>query len=101
MVNKPLKIIWSNDSKNALKLIYDFIKKDSLKNAIIVRNKIVAATKELKLYPYRYPADKLRLENDGNFRAFVIFHYRISYQISEDEIFIIRIRHTSMEPLDY
>ncbi|MHA8091849.1 type II toxin-antitoxin system RelE/ParE family toxin [Aquirufa regiilacus] len=38
-----------------------------------------------------------------NFHVFVVFSYRLTYQIVEEQnlIRIVRIRHTSKEPLYY
>ncbi|MBK6987032.1 MAG: type II toxin-antitoxin system RelE/ParE family toxin [Bacteroidetes bacterium] len=38
-----------------------------------------------------------------DFRAFVVFSYRVTYQIKSDkkEIRVLRIRHTSREPFGY
>lgn len=51
--------------------------------------------------PKLYSADKYKLNNDGSYRAFVIYHYRITYVIEVDAIYILRIRHTSQEPKQY
>lgn len=48
-----------------------------------------------------YPLDKYRMNNDGSFRAYELLRYRVSYQIIEKEIIIVRVRHTSMEPKQY
>jgi plasmid stabilization system protein ParE len=95
------KVIWPFISRQQLKEMYDHIKKDSLKNAESVRQIIISATKELVDFPHKYPPDKYKLNNDGSFRAFELFHYRICYQVTENEIIIVRLRHTSMKPLDY
>jgi hypothetical protein len=44
--------------------------------------------------------DRIALDH---FRAFVIYNYRITYQVKEaaKEICILRIRYTSREPLEY
>jgi len=50
-----------------------------------------------------FEIDKLKDTPNKEFRAFVIYSYRITYQIKVDtkEIRVIRIRHTSQEPLGY
>jgi hypothetical protein len=47
--------------------------------------------------------DKLKEPLNKNFRAFVVYSYRVTYQINMEakEIRILRIRHTSREPLGY
>jgi plasmid stabilization system protein ParE len=49
----------------------------------------------------KYPSDKFRKDNDGTWRAFEKYHYRISYRVLEGEIRIVRMRHTSKSPLNY
>ena len=39
--------------------------------------------------------------SDGNYLYFELLHYRIVYLKSETEVYIIRIRHTKMEPKRY
>jgi len=99
---KRRKIIWPAFAKQQLRQMYDHIRKDSPKNALKVRNAIVAATLELPEHPNMHPADKYRTSNEnGEFRAFELFHYRIAYQVTKESITIVRVRHTSMEPLSY
>ena len=56
---------------------------------------------DLKKHPDKYPLDKFKKNNPGIFRAFELYHYRISYAVTDKEIVITRVRHTSMEPLEY
>ncbi len=98
---KKRKVIWPDISKQQLREAYNYIKKDSLKNAEKVRKAIVASTMGLCDQPNMHKTDKYKNDNDGTFRAYEIFHYRVAYQVTEMEIIIIRVRHTSMEPLKY
>lgn len=41
------------------------------------------------------------VKEDGSFRANELHSYRIAYRITENEIIIVRVRHTSMEPKSY
>ena len=50
-------------------------------------------------HPHRYPLDKYMKADDGTFRAFELHHYRIRYGVTGDQIVIIQVRHTSMQPL--
>lgn len=101
MVNARQTIIIDNQAKIVLRKAYEFIKKDSFQNAEKVRTGILKSIKELIKNPTKYPPDKFRLDKDISFRAYEIFRYRITYHISENEIRIIRIRHTKMDPLEY
>lgn len=97
----PKKVIWSTSAKQQLKEIYQFIKNDSVQNAELVKLKIFQSTNDLILQPEKHPADKFKTNNDGSFRAFVTFKYRISYRITEAHILILRVRNTKMKPENY
>jgi plasmid stabilization system protein ParE len=101
MVKKKPKIVIPFLAKAQLKEAYEYIKLDSPKNAEKVRVKILSAIKELAVHPERHSPDKYRIENDGCFRAFEIYKYRVSYHISPDQITIVRILHTKREPKLY
>lgn len=96
-----LNVVWDLHARVNLREAYIYIKKDSIDNAEKVRKKILTATETLSLHPKKHPADKYKINNDGSYRAFIVYRYRISYKIQETEIRIIRVRHTSMEPLEY
>jgi plasmid stabilization system protein ParE len=80
---------------------YKYILKDSYQNAEKVKASILASTRKLTDSPEVHPPDKYRKNNDGSFRAYELLHYRIAYRITEKEIIIVRVRHTSMEPVKY
>ena len=90
-----------NEVKSELKALYLYIKKDSPQNAENVRNKIVDSFKDLVKNPEMHPLDKYRTDNDGHYRAYEMYKYRISYYENDIEIRILRIRHTKMNPLMY
>ena len=96
-----LKVIWSKTADNQLQKVYDYIKEDSLQSAQKVKKDILNITKNISKAPTRYPLDKYRKNNEGDIRAFEKHSLRISYQIRKAEIRIIRVRHTSREPLKY
>jgi plasmid stabilization system protein ParE len=43
--------------------------------------------------PEQFPPDKYKRNNTGNFRAFEIYSYRVSFFYSTSEIQILRVRH--------
>jgi addiction module RelE/StbE family toxin len=98
---KPYKVIWSDTAKEQLNEAYHYIKKESEKNAKIVRTRILESTRILSTGKEIYKADQLKSENKGNYRAYVIYNYRITYKIESGRIEILRVRHTSREPLEY
>lgn len=98
---KKLRIVIDNEAKKSLRKAYEYIKKDSLSNAEKVRQKILSSIKVLARNPGQHGLDKYRKDNDGTFRAYEVYKYRITYHLGEDEIHIIRIHHTKMNPLEY
>lgn len=93
--------VWSERAQNELKKAYVYIFQSSPQNAAKVIDEIIAISIELSKYPEKFPPDKYKRDNDGNWRAFEKYHYRISYRIMAEEIRIVRMRHTSRSPLSY
>lgn len=100
MVEKR-KVVWSSNAKQQLKEACTYIAKDSVQNAKKVKSDIVKLTRKLPAHPERYNPDKYKINNDGSFRAFEKHRYRVVYQLSEKEIRILHLRHTSMLPINY
>ncbi|MCH5716519.1 type II toxin-antitoxin system RelE/ParE family toxin [Niabella hibiscisoli] len=96
-----LKVIIDIEASNAIKQAFIYIRKNSLQNAEKVKADIFSCIKQLSDNPHRHAADKYRLNNDPAFRAFEIHKFRITYHVSINEIRVIRIRHTQMNPLFY
>jgi plasmid stabilization system protein ParE len=91
-------------NKNALKQFdeaLDYIKENSIQNANKVELDILTTIGKLLKTPELFGLDKFKIKNDGSFRAFEIHHYRISYRKINNEIRILRIRHTKMCPKPY
>jgi len=81
--------------------IYEYVKKVSLQGANKIRSEILATTKTLPVNPEIFALDLLKENNDGTYRVFYIYSYRVVYRITEENILILRIRHTSREPEVY
>jgi plasmid stabilization system protein ParE len=99
MVNKLLPIKWDSSAYHQLESIVDYIRLESPEGATMVARKIILSIKQIRNNPLQHPPDKLRLDKDKNYRSFEIYHYRITYYIAKNHIRIVRIRHTSREPL--
>jgi plasmid stabilization system protein ParE len=91
--------VWSKRAKAELRKAYYYILLDSLQNAEMVRDDIIALTLDLSKHPEKHSLDKFKKDNDGTWRAFEKHHYRVSYRITERGIRIVRLRHTSKSPL--
>ena len=94
-------VIWSKSAKAELKKAYTYIALNSLQNAQMVRDTLIDLTIDLAEYPEKHSIDHFKKENDGSWRAFEKYHYRISYRILNNQIRIVRLRHTSKSPLRY
>lgn len=102
MVNKKMRVVIDNEAKKSLWEAYQYIRKESVQNAEKVKAKILATIKELPKNPGLHNPDKYRINNeDGTYRAYEVYKYRITYHVSSKEIRVIRIRHTKMNPLTY
>lgn len=104
-MNKPKSytIIWDRNALDELKGILDYLSIQSSQAPKIVRKGIFLRLSDIEKYPYIYEADKLKDPPNKEFRAFVVYNIRLTYQIIEiaKKIRILRIRHTSREPLGY
>lgn len=94
-------ILWSKGALAELRKLYNYIAIDSPQNAQMIVDAIVNTSSEIQKNPEKHPLDKLKIDNDGSWRAFEKHHYRVSYQVSKDEILIARIRHTSRLPRSF
>ena len=98
---KPI-VVWNKRAYASLQNAFNTIKKDSLQNAEMVRDEILRITREeLPTHPQKYPPDKFKINNNGEYRAFVKHSYRISYKYTSSEIRILRLRHSKKEPKEY
>lgn len=100
---KLFAIIWDRNALENFKEILSFLSKQSSQAPKIVKDGILSRLEIIKTNALICETDKLKDKPSAEFRAFVIYNYRITYQIkmAMQEIRIIRIRHTSREPFDY
>ncbi|WJS92830.1 type II toxin-antitoxin system RelE/ParE family toxin [Flavobacterium johnsoniae] len=91
------KIIWSSNALNQLEDIhfYIFFESKSIKIADKVINTVFESTEILKTQSEIYKLDKQKTNNDGTFRVYSVYEYSISYQITVDSIYILRVRHNA------
>ena len=101
MAKKKIKVEWRNEATIHFYEILEYLEKESEKAVSIVGNAILDEIESLIIFPTNHPPDRFKKNTTGNFRAFVIYSYRISYLIENDIVYILRIRHTSREPLEY
>jgi len=101
VVEKRYEVVWTKRSQKQMRQAYDHISKDSPKNATKVIEEIAEAVHKAIPNPEIYNSDKYKLDNDGSYRALEKHRYRVSYRFSKSTIRVLRVRHTSMEPLEY
>lgn len=90
-------VIWTEHTKSQLQEIYLYIAEESIVQADRIFEKLTASTAILS----KHPPDKYKTDNKGNYRAYEIYHYRISYKITETAIYIVRIRSSYQNPQEY
>lgn len=96
-----VNIKWNKKALTAFQFIFRFISEDSITNAENVRNDIFRMVDTLIKNPEKYNLDKFKVNNDGHFRAFEKHKIRVTYFISKNEIRIVRVRHTKMNPKNF
>jgi plasmid stabilization system protein ParE len=95
------KIVWDKKAILYFSEAIAYIRKESPQNAEKVKIEILRQVKELANKPELFNPDKYKSANVGNYRAFELHRFRVSYLVKDKEIIIARIRHTSQEPLNY
>lgn len=83
--------------------ILSYLEKQSKQAPRIVKNSVLVRIQAIRANPFICEIDKLKENTNNEFCALVVFSYRVTYQIKTDakEIRILRIRHTSREPIGY
>lgn len=95
-MQKPIKILWDNQAKADLKILFEFIKLKSPQGARNVISDIVAQSKNIH-FVEQYQADEFLGEP---FRRMIIRDYKIIYKVqSETEIRILQIFDTRQDPI--
>lgn len=94
-------VSWNKSAYVSLQKACEYIKKTSPANAEKVKENILAITRRLPEHPEKYPLDKFKKDNPGNYRAFEKYSYRVTYRHTEKVIKILRVRHVKQEPKPY
>lgn len=95
------RIEWSIRARKGLFAIYEHIAEDSVMQAGKIVDVIEKAVEQLCEHPLKYAPDKYKRNNDGSYRAFQKYKYRVAYRVLKEEIRIVSIRHASRRPLFY
>ena len=101
MVTPARRTVIDLEAKQSLREAYEYICTQSLQNAEKVRSDILHSIRTLSGNPEMHPPDKYRTDQDKAFRAYELYSYRVTYHVSAEEVRILRIRHTKMNPVTY
>jgi plasmid stabilization system protein ParE len=96
-----LTVSWSISAYISLQEAYKKIKENSLASADKVKDTILFMTRKLPDHPEKYPLDRFKKDNPGNYRAFEKYSYRVAYRHTDKEIKILRLRHVKQDPKPY
>lgn len=95
-MKKPIQILWDNQAKADLKLIFEYIKLKSPQGAKNVVRDIITQSKSIH-FTEQYQVDEFLGEP---YRRMVVRNYKIIYKIqSEAEIRILQIFDTRQNPI--
>ncbi len=95
------KIHWTKKAAQQFNEAINYIRLDSDKRADKVKNTLLEKITKLSDDSIVHRIDPYKLNNDGRYLYFEVLKYRIVYYAGQKEVFIIRIRHTSMNPKRY
>lgn len=96
-----MKISWDEEALARFGDAMEYIAEDSYRIAIKISSDIENSLELSARYPYSHPPDQYRKDGNTAFRAFELHGFRISYIIEQDELVVIRFRHTKQRPLTY
>lgn len=97
------KVRWDRNALDELKEVLKYLSSQSDQAPKIVKSAIISRLDFIKTNPLITEPDKLKIPADKEFRSFIVFSYRVTYRVKAEakEIHVLRIRHTSREPLGY
>ena len=101
MAKKKIRVEWHAAASIHFNELLEYLYEESEAATSIVGNAILDEIEQLPNYPEAHPLDRFKKNNNGKYRACTIYSYRVSYYIDEQAIYILRIRHTSREPLEH
>src|SRR3546814_851450 len=75
--------VWSKRAKNELTKAFEYISLESPQHARKMVETVVDLTLALPENPLKHPLDKYKTDNDGTWRAFEKYNFRVSYRVME------------------
>jgi plasmid stabilization system protein ParE len=94
-------VSWTKSAYISFQKAYENIKENSPASAEKVKDTILFMIRNLPDHPEKYPLDRFKTDNPGNYRAFEKYSYRVAYRHTDKEIKILRLRHLKQGPKPY
>jgi plasmid stabilization system protein ParE len=99
MVGRHYQVIWDDEAKASLRTIYEYIKnRESLDQAIKVRDAIKELAQSLGFLPHKFSKDPFLVGEPGENRFKAIWSYKVVYEVTDHEVIILDVFHTSRDP---
>lgn len=95
---KRFPVIISNQAKQSLNEIFDYIKEDSPQAAQHVKTTLIALIRSLGTAPEKYSKEFLLENKRKNYRSVTQWRYKIIYLFTGKKVLVLDIIHTSMDP---
>ncbi len=89
---------WYVSARKQFLSALEYIRTDSVQNAEKFNNRLFLKLEAVSKNPESCAPEKFKVANDGSYRAFILYKYRVTYRVKENEIRIVRFRHSSMKP---
>ena len=91
-----MKVVWSDQAKESLAQIYDYIFEDSPQNSKMVFNTLFELGNSLSNEKVEYAKDLII--NDERFRSLPKWNYKIIYERTKSAVIILDIFNTNRNP---
>lgn len=100
---KTFEILWDESGGKELKNLLKEIQVKSEPLSKKIKNGILEKLLQESKFPLSFEKDQLKVRNSGNHRKIHEIHIRIAYKIDNRKkvIKIIRVKHSSSEPIKY
>ncbi|MFM7032150.1 MAG: type II toxin-antitoxin system RelE/ParE family toxin [Bacteroidota bacterium] len=98
--SKHYTIVWDRAALDHFKEILIYLHRESDQAPKIVKTELFKQLSRIKKAPHLFKIDDLIEKPTNDLRVFLVYNYRVTYQIKNElnEIRLLRIRHSSREP---
>ncbi|MBU0763964.1 MAG: type II toxin-antitoxin system RelE/ParE family toxin [Bacteroidetes bacterium] len=98
VAKKKLPVVWDRVAKANLDDIYDYIAKDSMQAARMVKKELIKLAGSLNDFPEKYSQEEYLSDEPENYRSVSKWSYKIIYEVTKESVIIADIFHTSQDP---